>query len=66
MVEIEGAGHWPQLDDPELFAEELIDFIEDTEPYHFDLDRMREQLREGPSPRSSRTADAHSADGGPR
>jgi pimeloyl-ACP methyl ester carboxylesterase len=47
LVEFPGAGHWPQLDDPELFAETLADFIETTEPYEFDLDRMREQLRRG-------------------
>jgi pimeloyl-ACP methyl ester carboxylesterase len=47
LVEFPGAGHWPQLDDPELFAETLVDFIETTEPYEFDLDRMREQLRRG-------------------
>jgi pimeloyl-ACP methyl ester carboxylesterase len=48
-VEFEGSGHWPQLDDPERFADVLIDFIETTEPYSFDLDRMKEQLRRGPS-----------------
>jgi pimeloyl-ACP methyl ester carboxylesterase len=47
-VEFEGSGHWPQLDDPERFADVLIDFIETTKPYEFDLDRMKEQLREGP------------------
>ena len=48
-VEFEGSGHWPQLDDPERFADTLIDFIETTEPYQFDLDRMREQLQRGPA-----------------
>jgi len=47
-VEFEGTGHWPQLDHPERFADTLIDFIETTEPYEFDLDRMKLQLREGP------------------
>jgi pimeloyl-ACP methyl ester carboxylesterase len=47
LVEFPGAGHWPQLHDPELFAETLVEFIETTEPYEFDLDRMREQLRHG-------------------
>ncbi len=55
-VEFEGSGHWPQLDDPERFAETLIDFIETTEPYEFDLERMQEQLRQGPA----RTAPASS------
>jgi pimeloyl-ACP methyl ester carboxylesterase len=53
LVEFEGAGHWPQLDDPELFVETVVDFIESTEPYEFDLDRMREQLRSGPPASSS-------------
>ena len=47
-VEFEGSGHWPQLDDPERFANTLIDFIETTEPYEFDLERMQQQLRTGP------------------
>ena len=48
-VEFGGSGHWPQLDDPERFADVLIDFIETTEPYEFDLDRMKKQLRHGPA-----------------
>jgi pimeloyl-ACP methyl ester carboxylesterase len=48
MVEIPDAGHWPQLDQPELVSDELTDFVATTEPFHFDLDRMREQLQQGP------------------
>ena len=48
LVEIEGAGHWPMLDDPLRLAGELSDFIAATKPYSFDLDRMRDLLREGP------------------
>jgi len=48
LVEIPGAGHWPQLDDPDRFVAELTEFVETTEPYAFDLDRMREMLRRGP------------------
>ena len=48
FVEIPDAGHWPQLDQPELVADELTDFIATTEPFEFDLDWMREQLRQGP------------------
>ncbi len=48
-VEFEGSGHWPQLDDPERFADALIDFIETTEPHEFDLARMKDQLRQGPT-----------------
>lgn len=48
MVEIPDAGHWPQLDQPQLVSDELTDFVATTEPFHFDLDRMREQLQQGP------------------
>lgn len=48
LVEIPDAGHWPQLDQPQLVSDELTDFIATTEPFHFDLDWMREQLRQGP------------------
>jgi pimeloyl-ACP methyl ester carboxylesterase len=48
LVEIPGAGHWPQLDDPETLVSELTDFVETTAPYEFDLDHMREMLRRGP------------------
>ena len=41
LVEIAGAGHWPQLDDPDRFVAELSEFVETTEPHVFDLDRMR-------------------------
>jgi len=49
LVEIPGAGHWPQLDDPARFASELARFIESTEPYEFDIEHMREMLRRGPA-----------------
>ena len=58
LVEFEGSGHWPQLDDPERFADVLIDFIETTEPYEFDLERMKQQLREGPEPGVAQRAEA--------
>ncbi|MEK6278196.1 MAG: alpha/beta hydrolase [Actinomycetota bacterium] len=48
LVEIPGAGHWPMLDQPELFADELAGFVEETEPFEFDIDWMRERLRSGP------------------
>ena len=50
LVEIPGAGHWPQLDDPDRFGAELTEFVETTEPYRFDLDQMREMLRAGARP----------------
>jgi pimeloyl-ACP methyl ester carboxylesterase len=48
LVEIEAAGHWPQIDEPEQLVEALFEFIDETEPFEFDLARMREQLRDGP------------------
>ena len=48
FVEIPDARHWPQLDQPRLVCKELTDFISSTEPFRFDLDLMREQLRQGP------------------
>jgi pimeloyl-ACP methyl ester carboxylesterase len=48
LVELPGAGHWPQLEDPEWFTAELARFIEETEPHEFSADRMRDLLRRGP------------------
>jgi pimeloyl-ACP methyl ester carboxylesterase len=48
LVEIPEARHWPQLDQPRLVCRELCEFIAGTEPFRFDMDYMREQLREGP------------------
>jgi pimeloyl-ACP methyl ester carboxylesterase len=48
LIEIPGAGHWPMLDDPDAFAEAVSDFVQSTEPYEFDMDRLRDQLRRGP------------------
>jgi pimeloyl-ACP methyl ester carboxylesterase len=54
LIEIPGAGHWPMLDDPDAFAAAVSEFIESTEPYFFDMDSLRERLREGPPPPGSR------------
>jgi pimeloyl-ACP methyl ester carboxylesterase len=50
LVEFEGAGHWPQLDDPDRFVAEITEFVETTEPYAFELEHMRKLLRAGPRP----------------
>jgi pimeloyl-ACP methyl ester carboxylesterase len=55
LVEIDGAGHWPQLDDPTRFASELSRFIESTEPHEFELEHMREMLRRGPHGTAARS-----------
>src|SRR5436190_1209539 len=49
LVEIPGAGHWPQLDHPRQVVAALNEFIETTEPYEFDQAHMREMLRRGPA-----------------
>jgi len=48
MVEIPNARHWPQLDQPRQVCGELTRFIEETEPFQYDADFMRQQLRQGP------------------
>jgi len=39
-----GAGHWPHLDEPDLFCDVLLDFIATTEPAAHDLDSWRRLL----------------------
>ena len=44
------AGHWPHLDEPDLFTDVLLDFIASTEPAAHDRDSWRSLLsqdREG-------------------
>ena len=43
-----GAGHYPYLEDPERFAALLIDFMESTQPLHFDARTRRDRLKAGP------------------
>jgi pimeloyl-ACP methyl ester carboxylesterase len=40
----DSAGHFPQLDDPYLFAETLEDFFDTTEPAMLDAETMRDLL----------------------
>jgi pimeloyl-ACP methyl ester carboxylesterase len=47
-VEIERSGHWPMLDAPERIIRELTSFIEETEPFEWSLERVRERMRRGP------------------
>ena len=49
-VEIPGSGHWPMLDAPERIVSELVSFMEETEPFEWSLERVRERLRRGPEP----------------
>jgi pimeloyl-ACP methyl ester carboxylesterase len=47
-VEIEGSGHWPMLDAPDRIVSELTEFIDETEPFGWSLEAVRERLRLGP------------------
>jgi pimeloyl-ACP methyl ester carboxylesterase len=49
-VEIEGSGHWPMLDAPDRIVRELTSFMEETEPFEWSMERVRERLRRGPDP----------------
>lgn len=53
-VEIEGSGHWPMLDAPKLVVDELIAFVEETEPFEYSLEEVRERLRRGPESAAGR------------
>src|SRR4051794_31705702 len=48
MEVIEGAGHFPMLDDPRRFSSILADFIDETEPAWLDADDMRDRVLAGP------------------
>lgn len=59
FVEIDGSGHWPMLDAPGRIVSELTSFVDDTEPFEYSLEQVRERLQRGPtdantSQRSSR------------
>ena len=47
-VEIEGSGHWPMLDAPDRFVRELTSVVEETEPFEWSLESVRERLQRGP------------------
>jgi pimeloyl-ACP methyl ester carboxylesterase len=47
-VEIPGSGHWPMLDAPDRIVRELTSFIEETEPFEWSMEKVRERLRRGP------------------
>jgi pimeloyl-ACP methyl ester carboxylesterase len=49
-IEIEGSGHWPMLDAPDRIVRELTEFMEETEPFQWSLETVRERLRRGPQP----------------
>jgi pimeloyl-ACP methyl ester carboxylesterase len=47
-VELEGSGHWPMLDAPDRIVSELTSFIDETEPFEWSLEHVRDRLRRGP------------------
>jgi pimeloyl-ACP methyl ester carboxylesterase len=49
-VEIEGSGHWPMLDQPDRVLRELTSFIEESEPFEWSIESVRDRLRRGPAP----------------
>ena len=49
-IEIEGSGHWPMLDAPDRIVRELTEFMEETEPFQWSLETVRERLQRGPKP----------------
>jgi pimeloyl-ACP methyl ester carboxylesterase len=57
-VEIEGSGHWPMLDAPDRIVREMTEFMEETEPFEWSLESVRERLRRGPEPVAALSAQA--------
>jgi pimeloyl-ACP methyl ester carboxylesterase len=47
-VELPGSGHWPMLDAPDRIVRELTSFMEETEPFEWSLEKVRDRLRRGP------------------
>ena len=50
-VELEGSGHWPMLDAPDRLTEELTSFMQETEPFEWSMEDVRDRLRRGPDTR---------------
>jgi pimeloyl-ACP methyl ester carboxylesterase len=55
-IEIEGSGHWPMLDAPDRIVRELTEFMEETEPFEWSVESVRERLLRGPSAPKALTA----------
>ena len=44
---LEGAGHFPHVESPEVFCDVLVDFMESTEPASTRHEALRDVLLEG-------------------
>ena len=47
LVLFEHSGHFPHVEEPQRFAEVLIDFLERNQPVHLDADQWQERLLGG-------------------
>jgi pimeloyl-ACP methyl ester carboxylesterase len=47
LVTFAGSGHMPHLDEPNRFANALLDFMAETQPAEFSAERLSEMLRLG-------------------
>jgi len=47
MLEVAGAGHFPQLDDPAGFVTAVTRFVARSEPWAYDPARVRELMLAG-------------------
>ena len=54
-VELPGSGHWPMLDAPDSVVDELNSFMDETEPFEWSMERVRERLQRGPDPATEAT-----------
>jgi len=54
LLEIPGAGHFPQLDRPREFAQAVVTFIDSTEPAQAGPERLRQRLLQGADPGRAR------------
>jgi hypothetical protein len=47
-IEFEGSGHWPMLDAPARLVEAISTFIDETEPFEWSMEEVRDRLQRGP------------------
>jgi pimeloyl-ACP methyl ester carboxylesterase len=47
-IEFEGSGHWPMLDAPARLVEAISTFIDETQPFEWSMEEVRDRLQRGP------------------